>query len=259
MSAVEPFLLSLAVYIYEYKMIATANIVVTAILLLLLVRRYSEKVRVIMHVYFASLTLSSFLLLFSYVWRSINNIDELRARAQELIGISSLPSEMIGAGAEPMPSWVLTTAFALMLTLVLMATLLWIYDIRKKQTVWDYSGLLRWQKYLTWFLVFYGLTYFHAFFFGVYIAMISDVPITIWLMYGLYNCPVNLLFVAILAPLVPRVNKPLYVVICVMAIFGAFFNWMIGLSVNLDAFSVLPVGIYGLVMLWRATRKKAVL
>jgi hypothetical protein len=255
MSAVEPFLLSLAVYIYEYKMLAAANIVATAVSLGLLVKRYSEKVRAILHVYFAGLTLSSFLLLSSYVWRSITNLNGLRSRAQELMGISSLPPEMIGAGAEPMPFWVLVTAFVGMLILAVAAAGLWLYDIKQKQTVWDYSGIPRWQKYLTGFLVLYGLTYFHAFFFGVYIAMASGLPITIWLMYGLYNCPVNLLLVAVLAPLVPRVNRPLYIAICVMAIFGALFNWIIGLSVNLDAFSVLPVGIYGLLMLWRATRK----
>jgi len=255
-SAVEPFLLSLAVYIYEYKILAAANIVATIVVLSLLVKRYSRNIRVITHVYFALLTLSSFLLLVSYVWRSINNIEGLRNRAQELIGVSSLPPAMIGAGAEPTPWWALITAFVFMLALVLVATVLWVYDIRKKQTVWDYSGIPRWQKYLTWFLVFYGLTYFHAFFFGISIAMVSSIPVTIWLMYGLYNCPVNLLFVAIMAPLVPKVNKPLYVAICIMAIVGAFFNWLIGLSVNLDALSVLPVGIYGLVMLWRAPKRK---
>jgi len=255
LSAVELFLLALAVYVYEYRTIAAANIVVTAVILLLLAKKYSEKVRVIMHVYFAIVTFSSFFLLSSHVLHSIYNIEGLRARAQVLIGIRSLPPEMMVAGAEPMPLWALASVFVFMLALVLVTTALWIYDIKKKQMVWDYSGISRSQKYLTWFLIFYALTYIHAFFFGVYIAMVSDIPFTIWLMYGLYNCPVNLLFVAILAPLVPRVNKPLYIVICIMAIVGAFFNWMIGLSVNLDALSVLPVGIYGLLMLWKSTRK----
>ena len=80
----------------------------------------------------------------------------------------------------------------------------------------------------------------------------------IFLMFGLYPCPINLTLVAILAPLAPRVNKPMYIAICLMAILGAFYNQTIGMSINLDAFAVSPVGVYGLIMLWRSTRKKTI-
>ena len=74
----------------------------------------------------------------------------------------------------------------------------------------------------------------------------------------LFNCPINTFFVALLAPLAPRVNKPLYISIFLMAFMGAFaLQTMIGLSVNLDALAVGPVGVYGIFMLWKATKKPA--
>jgi len=256
MADVEPFLLAMSTYIAEYRMVAAVHIAVTVIILWFLVKRYSENVRVVMHVYFAILTSSSFLLFVSYLLMALGDVDGLRDRAEELLGLRRLPSGMWTSGAEPAPAWLQYAFFAFMLVLVALATIFWLYDIRKKETVWDYSKMPRWQKYLTFFLVIYGLTYVHAFVFGVYFALIAGVSPSLYLMYGLYNCPVNLLFVAILAPLVPRVNKPLYVVICLMAMTGAFYNQIIGLSVNLDALAVSPAGVYGLLILWRARSKK---
>jgi len=258
MADAETFILALSVYITEYKMIAASNIAATIVILFLLAKRYSEKVRVIMHVYFAIITLSSFLLLSSSILNSLSNIERLRDRAQELLGLRELPSGMLASGAEAAPAWLQYAFFALMLILVIITTTSWLYDIMKKKTVWDYSKMPKWQKYLTWFLVFYGLTYIHAFLFGVYFATVAGVSPSVYLMYGLYNCPVNLVFVALLAPLVPKVNRPLYLAICLMAIMGSFYNQVIGLSVNLDALAVSPAGIYGLLMLWRSTRKKSV-
>jgi hypothetical protein len=254
---VETFLLAMTTYIAEYKMLAAVEIVTTSVILFLLVRRYSENIRVVMHVYFAFLTLSSFLLLTLYMYNSLRNVDGLLNRAQELLGLRQLPSGMWTSGAEPAPAWLQLVFFALGLVLAVLATVFWFIDIKKKQTIWDYSKMPRWQKYLTLFLVIYGLTYFHALLFGIYFAMVAGVSPSLYLMYGLYNCPVNLVFIALLAPLVPRVNKPLYITICLMAIMAAFFNWIIGLSVNLDAIAVSPAGIYALLMLWRSTRKKS--
>jgi hypothetical protein len=250
MSQIESFILGLAVYVMEYRLLAAVSIVTTVLILWLLVKRYSENVRKVMHVYFAILNFYPLFLLAYNIMGASGNIEALRARAFELLGLTHIP-EALFVDVEPLP-WRIQMIFYLILFLLTVSgAILWLYDIKKKQNVYDYTKMPRWQRYLTLFLLFYGLTYVHAMMFGI---ILGGIGIQLFLMYGLYPCPVNLVFVAILAPLVPKVNKPLYVVTCLMAICGAFYNQMIGISVNLDALAVTPVGVYGLIMLWRSRR-----
>jgi hypothetical protein len=247
----EVFILSLATYIMEYRWLAAINIAITVSLLWLLVKRYSDGVRTALHTYFAVLTFIPLFLLMNHITRSLRDVDALRARAYELFGITSIPEAMINPSTS---SWgrigyVLNIG---MFVLTIAGSVLWLWDIRKKEVVWDYSGMPRWQKWLTWILVFYGMTYLHAMMFGWFLGGIFD----IFLLFGLYPCPINMVLVSLLTPLVPKVNKKLFVVICLMAIMGAIGNQMIGTSVNMDAIAVAPAGIYGLVMLWRSMRRK---
>ena len=251
-SSTEVFLLALASYIMEYRLIAAINIVATVLILWLLVKRYSNKVRTLAHIYFAVLSVYPIFLLGSHLMRSLRDIDGLRDRFFEQFGLTSLPEAMLGSTSPP-PAWVSSAIMFTIFGLTICIPILWIWDIKKKQTVYDYTGIPRWQKWLTVVLIFYGLTYIHAMMFGWVLLGRFD----IFLMFGLYPCPINLTLVAILAPLVPRVNKPMYIAVCLMAIMGAFYNQTIGMSINLDALAVSPVGVYGLIMLWKATRKKA--
>jgi hypothetical protein len=248
--SLETFFLALGTYIMEYRMLAAVNIVITVAVLWLLINRYSNRIRTFTHIYFAILSFYPLFLLGYYIIRSLQDIDALRLRAAELIGVINFPDIVYGGSAPP--AWLQNAVYLIMFSLMVIGPILWLYDIKKKATVWDYSGIPRWQKYLTWILVFYGLTYLHALPFVWFMAGIFK----IFLMYGLYPCPINLVQVALLAPLAPKVNKPLYVVVCLAAIMGAVGNQIIGISVNLDAMAVTPVGIYGLVMLWRSIRKK---
>ncbi len=241
----------MALYIMEYRPLAAVTVGITVLILWFLVKKYSNSIRTIAHVYFAILTFYPLFLLGYYITGVPRRFSELQARAAELLGVTSFP-EALFVEVEPLPMWVMTGFFLTMSILAVGGAIFWLYDIKKKQNVYDYTKMPKWQKYLTLFLVFYGLTYLHAMLFGSILGGRPD----IYLMYGLYPCPVNLVLVAILVPLVPRVNKPLYVIMCFYAIGGAFFNQMIGLSVNLDALAVSPVGVYGLIMLWRSMRQK---
>jgi len=245
------FLLAMAVYVIEYRPLAALTIGITVAFLVLLFKKFNNKVRAAMHVFFAILSFYPMLLLAYAIGRGISNAESLHTRAEAYFGFTEFPPGLIG---EPVtPPWPIQMTFYLLLfALTIIIPILWIWDIRKKGTVYDYSNVPRWQKYLTIFLVFYGITYIHAMMYGVVLGGVVE----LFLMYGLYPCPINLTLVALLAPLVPKVNKPLYIAVCIMAILGAFYNQMIGISVNLDAMSVTPVGIYGLVVLWWRSRKK---
>jgi len=252
LSSPEVFLLALASYIMEYRLIAAINVVATGLILWLLVKRYSNKVRTLAHVYFAVLSVYPIFLLGSHLIRSLRDVEGLRERFFEQYGVTSLPEAMLGS-TNPPPQWVSNAIMFTIFILTIIIPVLWIWDIKKKQTVYDYTGIPRWQKWLTGILVFYGLTYIHAMAFGWILLGRFD----LFLMFGLYPCPINLTLVAILAPLAPRVNKPMYIAVCLMAIMGAFYNQTIGMSINLDALAVSPVGVYGLIMLWRSTRQKS--
>lgn len=255
-SGVEIYILAITTFMIEYRLLALANIIFTLALLLLLVRRYSDRVRKVMHVYFAVLTLYTPFLLVWYLNTSTKDVNALQEKAFQLVGLRELPSGMVVEGV-PIPTW-LFWGFALLFFAVTIVTVVfWLYDIKKRKTVYDYSKMPRWQKILTLVLVFYALTYFHSFLFGVYFAIVGGVPIPLFSQYGLWSCPSNLLFIAILAPLVPRVNKPLYVSVCINSIIAPLLQQGIApIAVNLDAFSVLPAGVYGLIMLWKSTRNK---
>ena len=253
MSSTEVFLLALASYIMEYRLIAAINVVSTVLILWLLLKRYSNKVRTLTHIWFAVLSFYPLFLIGNHLMKSLGDVDALRARFFEQFGLTSIPEAMLGSTTPP-PAWVSSAIIFSIAILTVCIPILWIWDIKKKQTVYDYTGIPRWQKWLTVFLVFYGLTYIHALMFGVFLLGRFE----IFLMFGLYPCPINLVLVAILAPLASRVNKPMYIAICLMAILGAFYNQTIGMSVNLDALAVSPVGVYGLIMLWRATRKRTI-
>ena len=245
------FLLAMAVYVFEYRPLAVLTIGIMVVFLVLLFKKFNNKVRAAMHVFFAILSFYPMLLLGSYIGRATSDTEWLRARAIEFGLPTEFPPQLLGEPAYP--PWPLMMIFILLLgALTIIIPVLWIWDIRKKGTVYDYSNMPRWQKYLTILLVFYGMTYIHAMLFGSVLGGYVD----LYLMFGLYPCPINLTLVALLAPLVPKVNKPLYITVCLMAILGAFYNQMIGISVNLDAMSVTPVGIYGFVVLWWRSRKK---
>ena len=249
----EDFLLAMSVYIMEYRPLAALTIVITlTFLALILLKKFNNKVRAAMHVFFAILSFYPMLLLAYAIGRGMSNTESLHARALAYFGFTDFPPGLIG---EPVtPPWPIQLTFYLLLfALTIIIPILWIWDIRKKGTVYDYSNVPRWQKYLTIFLVFYGISYIHAMMYGVVLGGVPE----LFLMFGLYPCPINLTLVALLAPLTPnKVYKPLYIAVCIMAILGAFYNQMIGISVNLDAMSVTPVGIYGLVVLWWRSRKK---
>ncbi|MCK4952771.1 hypothetical protein KAS14_03220, partial [Candidatus Bathyarchaeota archaeon] len=247
------FLLALASYILKYKLVAAISIVGTVLILWLLLKRYSNKVRTLTHIWFAFLSFYPLFLIGSHLAKSMGDIDGLRASFFELTGLTGIPEAMLGSTSPP-PAWVSSAIILSIAVLTVCIPILWIWDIKKKQTVYDYTGIPRWQKWLTVFLVFYGITYIHAMAFGWFLLGRFEV----FLMFGLYPCPINLVLVAILAPLAPKVNKPMYIAVCLMAILGAFFNQTIGMSINLDAFAVSPVGVYGLIMLWRSTRKKTI-
>ena len=253
MSSAEVFLLALASYIMEYRHIATINVVATVLILWLLLKRYSNKVRTLAHIYFAVLSFYPLLLIGNHLMRVLRDVDSLRQRFFEQFGLTSIPEAMLGS-TNPPPQWVSSAIIFTIFILTVCIPILWIWDIKKKQTVYDYTGIPRWQKWLTVILVFYGITYIHAMTFGWVLLGRFD----LFLMFGLYPCPINLTLVALLAPLAPRVNKPLYIAICLMAILGAFYNQTIGMSLNLDALAVSPVGVYGLIMLWRSTRKSTI-
>jgi len=142
-----------------------------------------------------------------------------------------------------LPTWLFWGLAILFFVMTIVTVVFWLYDIKKRDTVYNYSKVPRWQKILTLFLIFYALTYFHTFLFGVYFAMVGGVPLPLFSQYGLWSCPSNLLFVAILAPLVPRVNKPLYISVCINSIIAPLLQQGVApLAVNLDAMSVLPAG-----------------
>jgi len=254
-SSVETTILAIVTYMLEFRLLAFANIIFTIIILLLLIRKYSERVRKVMHVYFAVLTVYTPILLIWYLNLATRDVNALQDRAYQLVGLKALPPGMVSEGVT-----IPTSLFGALAILFFAATIgtviFWLFDIKKRNTVYDYSKMPRWQKILTLFLVFYALTYFHSFLFGVYFAIVGGVPIPLFSQYGLWSCPSNLFFVAILAPLVPRVNKPLYVSVCVNSIIAPLLQQGIApLAVNLDALSALPAGLYGLIMLWRSTRK----
>lgn len=254
---VEITILAVTTYMMDYRLLALANIVFTIVILWFLIKKYSESLRKVMHVYFAILTMYTLMLLIWYLYSATGNVTALQDRAFELLGFRSLPPGMVVEGIT-VPQPVFWAFSLLFLVMTVVTTVFWLYDIRKKKTVYDYSKMPKWQKYLTVFLVFYALTYFHSFLFGVYFAIVAGVPIPIFSQYGLWSCPGNLLFVAILTPLVPKVNKPLFASVCINSIIAPLLQQGIApIAVNLDALSVLPAGVYGLFMLWRATRKKA--
>ena len=252
---IEGFLLAMAVYVAEYRLLAIVNITITITILFFLVKRYSEKVRIVMHVYYAALTLYTPFLLIWYLNSVRGEPEALLNRFYQLIGLRGLPPGMVSEGIQ-IPGFLFSSLSILFFVLTIVGVIFWLYDIKKRDTVYDYSGMPRWQKILTLLLVFYALTYFHSFLFGVYFAVVGGVPPPLFSQYGLWSCPSNLLFVAILAPLVPRVNKPLYVSICVNAIIAPVLQQGIApIAVNLDALSVLPAGLYGLIMMWRSNKK----
>jgi hypothetical protein len=252
---VELIILAITTYMLEYRLLALVNIVFTIAILWLLIKKYSEGVRKVMHVYFAVLTLYTPFLLIWYLNSATEDVNALQNRAYQLVGLRELPQGMVVAGV-PIPTWLFYGFAILFFAMTIVTVVFWLYDIKKRDTVYNYSKMPRWQKILTLFLIFYALTYFHTFLFGVYFAMVGGVPLPLFSQYGLWSCPANLLFVAILAPLVPRVNKMLYVSVCINSIIAPLLQQGISpIAVNLDALSVLPAGIYGLVMLWRATRK----
>ena len=208
-----------------------------------------------MHVYFAILTLYTPFLLMKYLNNALKDTEVLQDRFFQLIGLYGLPSGMISEGIR-IPWLLLMSLSILFFILTIVGVIFWLYDIKKRDTIYDYSKMPRWQKFLTLLLIFYALTYFHSFLFGVYFAIAGGVSPPLFSQYGLWSCPSNLLFVAILAPLVPKVNKPLYLSICVNAIIAPLLQQGLApLPVNLDALSVLPAGLYGLFMLWRSTKK----
>jgi hypothetical protein len=254
-SGVEITILAITTYMLEFRLLALFNIILTIVILWLLVKKYSEKVRKVMHVYFAFLTFYMPFLLMWYLNRVTKDINALQDLAYRLVGLRTLPSGMVVEGV-PIPTWLFRAFAILFFAATIVTVVFWLYDIKKRETIYDYSKMPRWQKILTLFLIFYGLTYFHTFLFGVYFAMVGGVPLPLFSQYGLWSCPTNLLFVAILAPLVPRVNKPLYISVCINSIIAPLLQQGVApLAVNLDAMSVLPAGIYGLFMLWRSTRK----
>jgi hypothetical protein len=256
-NSVEITVLAIVTYMMEFRYLALANIVFTIVILWLLTKRYSEKVRKVVHIYFAILTIYTPILLIWYLNNATKDVNALQNRfAQFFEGQRNLPQGMISEGIR-IPTLLFYPLAVVFLVATVVTVFYWLYDLRKKNTVYDYSKMPRWQKILTLFLVFYALTYFHSFLFGVYFAFVLGVPPPLFSQYGLWSCPSNLLFVAILAPLVPKVNKPLYVSVCVNSIIAPILQQIIApLPVNLDALSVLPAGIYGLFMLWKATRKK---
>jgi len=256
-SGVEITILAITTYMLEFRLLALVNIVFTITILWLLVKKYRDSVRKVMHVYFTVLTFYMPFLLISYLNRVTKDVNALQDLSFQLVGLRALPPSMVVEGV-PIPTWLFWGLAILFFAATIVTVVSWLYDIKKRDTVYDYSKMPRWQKILTLFLVFYALTYFHSFIFGVYFSMVGGVPIPLFSQYGLWSCPANLLFVAILAPLVPRVNKPLYISVCVNSIIAPLLQQGIApLAVNLDAMSVLPAGIYGLFMLWRATRKIA--
>lgn len=252
----ETTVLAIVTYMLEFRLLALANIVFTVVTLWYLAKRYSERVRKVMHIYFAIHSSYTPLLLIWYLNNATKDTNALKDLAYELVGLRELPPGMISEGIRISTSLFYALAI-LFVVLTIVTVIFWLYDIRERDTVYDYSKMPKWQKILTLFLVFYALTYFHSFLFGVYFAIVGGVPVPLFSQYGLWSCPANLLFVAIMAPLVPRVNKPLYLSVCLNSVIAPLLQQGIApLPVNLDALSVLPAGIYGLFMLWRATGTK---
>jgi hypothetical protein len=254
-NSTETTILAIVTYMIEYRLLALANIIFTIVILGLLVRKYSERVRKVMHVYFAILTFYMPFLLLRYLNTVTKDVNTLQNRAFQLVGLRELPPGMVVEGVT-IPRWLFWGFSIIFFVATIVTVVFWLIDIKKRNTVYDYTKMPRWQKILTLFLAFYALTYFHSFLFGVYFAMVAGVPIPLFSQYGLWSCPVNLLFVAILTPLVPKVNKPLYISVCLNSIIAPILQQGIApIAVNLDALSVLPAGLYGLFMLWRTTRK----
>jgi hypothetical protein len=256
-TGIEVTILAIVTYMIQFRLLALANIIFTIAILWFLVERYSDKVRKVMHVYFAFLTFYMPFLLVWYLMNVTKDISALQDRAYQLVGLRELPPGMVNEGFK-IPAPVLLVFMLVFVAATTVTVVFWLIDIRARRTVYDYSKMPRWQKILTLFLIFYALTYFHSFLFGVYFAIAGGIPIPLFSQYGLWSCPVNLLFVAILTPLVPRVNKPLYLSVCVNSIIAPILQQGgIPIAVNLDALSVLPAGLYGLFMLWRANRTKS--